>query len=221
MPNYIDVIYDKKIRPHTKYPDKLCSYLFNRFNMSKGQTLLDLGCGRGDFAKAFESTGLLVKGLDLQKSSADILQGIEVFYANFEHDKFPFKDESFDVVFSKSVIEHIQSPQHFIKETRRILKPGGRIITMTPDWHTQQLIFYDDYTHVHPYTVTGLKDMLVIFDFKNIQVEKFYQLPILWKYPQLKILSKTLQLFGPVKKIYKNKFIRWSRELMILAYGEK
>jgi len=221
MPNYIDIVYDKKIRPHTDYPNKMCSYLFDRFNMQKGQTLLDLGCGRGDFAKAFKNAGLLVKGLDLQKSSADILEGIEVFYVNFEHDKFPFKDESFDVVFSKSVIEHIQDPEHFTKETMRILKPGGKIVTMTPDWYTQQFIFYDDYTHVHPYTVNGLKDMLKIFEFKNITVEKFYQLPVVWKYPLVKVASRILQLAGPVKKIYKNKFIRWSRELMILAYGEK
>ena len=92
---------------------------------------------------------------------------------------------------------------------------------MTPDWKSQRHIFYDDFTHVHPYTQISLKDMLKIYNFQNVETETFYQLPVLWKYPWLKIFSKCLQIFGPVKKIYKNKFIRWSRELMILGTGIK
>lgn len=221
MSNYINTIYDEKIRPQTTYPHKMCAYLFNRFKMQKGQKLLDLGCGRGDFTKAFQSVGLLVQALDKEKSSADTLDGIEVSYVDFENDRFPFEDETFDIVFSKSVIEHINNPENFIKESRRVLKKGGKIIIMVPDWQTQCLIFYDDHTHAHPYTAKGIEDLLNIFNFKNVISEKFYQLPILWKYSWLKIISKILQLFGPVKKIYKNKFIRWSRELMILSYGEK
>ncbi|MCX6721583.1 MAG: methyltransferase domain-containing protein, partial [Candidatus Staskawiczbacteria bacterium] len=137
-----------------------------------------------------------------------------------EVDLFPFENNCFDTVFSKSVIEHIKVPDNFMKEIIRVLKPGGKLIILTPDWQSQMNIFYDDYTHVHPYTAIGLRDMLKVFGFKKVEAEKFYQLPILWRYAWLKIFSRLLQLFGPVKKIYKNKFIRWSRELMVLAYGE-
>ena len=182
---------------------------------------MDVGCGRGDFAKSFKDLGLEVFGLDVEKGDSELLKEIEVKIADIENRSFPFDDETFDIVFSKSVIEHFWKPDNFIKECRRALKPGGRIITMTPDWQSQMHIFYNDYTHCHPYTPVGLKDLLKIYGFKESEAEIFYQLPILWKYPWLKIFSKFLQLFGPVKKIYKNKFIRWSRELMILGSAIK
>ena len=221
MSNYIKVFYNENILPYTEYPSRLCGYLFRRFGMKQGDKLLDVGCGRGDFAKGFKDLGLEVFGIDREKGNSEMLKGIEIRLSDIENDSFPFSDETFDIVFSKSVIEHFWKPDNFIKECRRVLKPGGRIIVMTPDWQSQRRIFYDDYTHVHPYTTTSLNGLLKIYGFREVTSEKFYQLPILWKHSWLKIFSKCLQILGPVKKIHKNKFIRWSRELMILASGKK
>ncbi len=221
MPSYLDIVYNENSRPYTKYPFQLAEYLFLRFKMKKGQKLLDVGCGRGDFTRGFKDAGLEVFGLDREKGSSEILKGIEVKTADIKNDPFPFDNETFDFVFSKSVIEHLLEPDNFIKECRRVLKPGGRIIVMAPDWQSQIYIYYDDYTHRHPYTKTSLKDLLDIYGFKKAEAEIFYQLPVLWKYPFLKIFSKILQLFGPVKKIHKIKFIRWSKELMVLGSATK
>src|SRR3989344_6786750 len=209
MPNYLDVVYNKEKRPYTNYPSQLCSHLAEKFGMKKGQKLLDIGCGRGDFTKGFKDLGLEVAGIDRGRGDSDMLKEIDVRISNdLENDVFPFEDGVFDVVFSKSVIEHIRNPEHFMQETKRVLKPGGRVITMTPDWQTQMYIFYDDPTHVHPYTVTGIKDLLAMYGFREADAQIFYQLPILWKYPFIKIVSRSLQLLGPVRKLYKNKFIR-------------
>jgi len=190
--------------------------------MKKGDKLLDIGCGRGDFTRAFKDLGLDVTGIDREKGDKAVLDGIDVRLSDdFENNAFPFEDNSFDIVFSKSVIEHVGKPNNFMRETHRVLKPGGRVVTMTPDWHSQMYIFYDDPTHLHPYTCTGLKDLLAMYGFKEIKAELFYQLPVVWKYPFMKIVCLGLQLLGPVKKIYKNKLIRWSRELMILGTGIK
>lgn len=221
MPGYLNVVYDKKIRPQTRYPFQFCQYLSKGFDMKKGDKVLDVGCGRGDFAKGFKDLGLDTIGIDREIGDSETLKEIEVKSVDFEKDSFPFNSNIFDFVFSKSVIEHLWNPEHFIKECHRVLKPGGRIIIMTPDWQSQRLIFYDDYTHRHPYTPLGLEDLLKIHGFKEVKAKIFYQLPVLWKHPWLKILSKCLQLFGPVKKIHKNKFIRWSRELMVLGTGIK
>ena len=222
MAKYLDIVYNQAQRPYTDYPSQLCRHLAEKFGMQKGQRLLDIGCGRGDFTRGFKDSGLEVAGIDREKGDSAMLQGIDVrINQDLEHDPFPFPDESFDIVFSKSVIEHIWQPSHFMQETRRVLKLGGRIVAMVPDWHSQMFIFYDDPTHVHPYTASGLQDLLAMHGFSNVEAELFYQLPVLWKYPALKILSRSLQLFGPVKKIEQNKFIRWSRELMILANATK
>jgi len=221
MNSYLNVVYDEKTKPYTDYPCLLCQYLFKRFGMKKGDKLLDVGCGRGDFTKGFKDLGLEVSGIDWESGNQELLEGIKFSKVNLGDGKFPFEEESFDFVFSKSVIEHFWNPEEFIKESYRILKSKGKMIIMTPDWQSQRCIFYNDYTHCRPYTLISLKNLLKIQKLKDVNTEIFYQLPVLWKYPCLKIFSKFLQFFGPVKKIHKNKFIRWSRELMILATGTK
>lgn len=223
MPNYLEVRYNKNTKPYTDYPAQFARYLFERFQMKQGDRLLDVGCGRGDFTKGFKDLGLEVAGIDREKGDSEMLYGIDMrLNDDLEHNPFPFEDGSFDIVFSKSVVEHIWNPSNFMKETYRVLKPGGRVITMTPDWQSQMYIFYDDPTHVHPYTITGLRDLLAMYGFKESEAELFYQLPVVWKHPFVKIICRSLQHWlGPVKKIYRNKFMRWSRELMILGSAVK
>jgi 2-polyprenyl-3-methyl-5-hydroxy-6-metoxy-1,4-benzoquinol methylase len=219
--DYVSVVYDEKKRPKTAYPLQLADHLCRRFNLASGTHLLDTGCGRGDFLEAFHQKGLRVSGIDGSDFAVQLLKQYDVRKADLDTGRFPFDDETFDVVFSKSVVEHFHNPEHFILETRRVLKKGGRIIAMTPDWVSQMPIFFDDYTHRTPFTCESLKDMLEIFGFKNVTSEKFYQLPVLWDHPSLVFVSRLLQLFVPVTLKPKNKFIRWSVELMLLGSGTK
>jgi 2-polyprenyl-3-methyl-5-hydroxy-6-metoxy-1,4-benzoquinol methylase len=221
MSGYVSTIYDEKVRPKTAYPFELCAHLVQRFQISKKAKILDVGCGRGDFLEAFQAQGLEASGIDREPSAASVAPSVAVKYCDLEKDTFPFADGTFDVVFSKSVLEHLFNPEKFLLECKRILKPGGRIILMTPDWVSQMKIFFDDYSHRQPYTVTGVKDALEIFGFKETQAELFYQLPVLWRYPALKILSRILQWVVPVTTKSRIKFIRWSIELMVLGTGVK
>jgi SAM-dependent methyltransferase len=45
----------------------------------------------------------------------------------------PFRDRSFDLVVSRSVVEHLEAPQAVFRELGRTLKPGGRLIFTTPN----------------------------------------------------------------------------------------
>lgn len=219
---YVSVIYDEKIRPKTAYPNQLIHYLMKRYHIATNARILDSGCGRGDFSEAFMNEGCNVVGIDGRisdgkSSNLQFIGGIDL-----ENDILPFEDNYFDVVFSKSVLEHIHKPENYLSEIKRVLKPGGKIICLVPDWHSQMYIFYDDFSHVQPYTSRGLLDTLSIFGYSNVECEVFYQLPCVWKFPHLKIVCRILQVFGgPVKTIAKNKFYRFSRELMLLAVGEK
>jgi hypothetical protein len=56
-------------------------------------------------------------------------------------------------------------------------------------------------------------------DYENIRVVKFRQLPIVWKLPILNTLCAFISPFIPVRST--NKFLRWSKELMLIGYGKK
>ena len=221
--DYVAITYDEKVRPKTQYPRQMTRHLVNILKLKQGSFLLDVGCGRGDFTIAFQDNGLEVQGLDSSDFSVESLGkiGIKVSKVDIAHGPWPVPDNTVDVVYSKSVIEHLHNPEHFMAETYRVLKPGGRVITMTPDWETGYSGFYNDYTHVQPYTVYALHDLLLMFSFRNVKVERFYQLPILWKIPGLKLISRILQLFISPRPTIKNKFIRWSVDLMLLGTGIK
>ncbi len=219
--NYLKTVYNEKARPLTSYPGIFAKELTKRFKLAPGTKLLDLGCGRGEFGRAFKEQGLIVEGADIETDTEFLPKDFPVKNFDFTTERFPYEDESFDVVFSKSTIEHAYEPKNFLEEQKRILKKGGRIIVMTPDWMTQINIFWNDYTHKRPFTTTGLKHALLAFDFKDVHTELFYQYPLYWKFPSLIIIAKILQLLGPVRKLHKNKLMRWSRELMILGTGTK
>jgi SAM-dependent methyltransferase len=225
--DYVSVIYDEQRTPKTGYPKQLIEHLSKRFDLRADSKLLELGCGRGDFLFEFEKYGLECRGLDRDNSSIKNECGLEVKRCDVANEVFPYDDESFDIVYHKSLIEHLYDPEHLMKETIRVLKPGGKLIMLTPDWHTQWKNFFEDFTHSRPYDVMAITDLLKIHGLNKIYVKKFYQLPIIWKFPVIKFLSKIIQLFINVyggrwlTQKTKVKFFRWSVELMVIGYGEK
>lgn len=227
MSDYVTVVYDESRTPRTQYPFQMTSYLFTRFHLHKGQKLLEIGCGRGEFLDAFQQLGMSCYGVDLSEHGFCHLKDIQLAKVDISQEVLPFENGSFDIVYHKSLIEHLYSPDHLMKETCRVLKPGGRVIMLTPDWVSQMKVFYEDYTHSRPYTVTAVSDLLNVHEFKKIESELFYQLPVLWRYPKLKLISQFFQLILStpaaryLTKITGLKFFRWSVELMVLGTGTK
>jgi SAM-dependent methyltransferase len=225
--DYVSVVYDENRTPRTEYPFKLASYLFKRFKMKKGERLLEIGCGRGEFVSAFQSLGLDCHAVECSQYSLKELTHIKIKNADISKDRLPYDDNAFDVVYHKSLIEHLYVPDNLMKETFRVLKPGGRVIILTPDWASQMKVFYEDFTHSRPYDITSLGDLLKVYGFNDIRAELFYQLPILWHFPGLKILSRLIRTIISVPvarkltRIMGIKFFRWSVELMVLGSGIK
>ena len=214
---YLRVVYSEKQRPYTSYPGKLCKYIADEYFNGGYKTVLDIGCGRGEHLREFQKLGYQVKGIDLSEEAKELSKDIDIDIIDIEKERLPYEDNSFDVVFSKSLIEHLNNPENFMKEAYRVLRPGGRLITMTPDWESVYRTFYEDYTHRTPFTENSLRDIHQIFSFTKVGVEKFRQLPFLWKYPWLSIFSRLFSYF-PKSDI---KLIKFSKEVMLLSWAEK
>ena len=145
----------------------------NKQQILKDSRLLDLGSGDKSFYKV-----CLEKGVSVEE--VDGSQGI-----NFEIDKLSYNNESFDFVFFNAVIEHIYNPGNILSEIHRILKKNGKLITIAPNFRYSFRNFYDDPTHVHPYTPESLEAIMTMNNFKKTNVYPFLinKSLLLWKIP--------------------------------------
>jgi 2-polyprenyl-3-methyl-5-hydroxy-6-metoxy-1,4-benzoquinol methylase len=94
--------------------------------------LLDLGCGDGRFLAMMRDAGWDVKGVEPDPAAARTAQqefGISV--TTLEDGRLP--DESFDAITLSHVIEHVHDPVALLSECRRLLKPEGRAVIVTPN----------------------------------------------------------------------------------------
>lgn len=232
MATYLETHYFRDEYSETAYPQKLCDYIVHRylfpfFGKKEGITLLDVGSGKGNHLVGFQRRRIQCYGLDKRRECLEALRSFDIRECDLEKDPFPFPNAFFDVVFSKSVIEHVAHTDHFFPEMMRVLKPGGLVILLTPDWRSQAAIFWDDYTHVKPWTRKGLQNALKIFGFEKVESILFRQLPWVWKYPFLEWLCDLIALLPDSWK-WKDKeesnfreWIRFSKEKMLLATGVK
>jgi SAM-dependent methyltransferase len=95
--------------------------------------VLDLGCGRGGVAEVIWRDVRLATGVDPDMASltGHRAKGMPVVRAVAEN--LPFASDSFDVVVSVWVLEHLADPLEVFIEVRRVLRPGGHFIFLTPN----------------------------------------------------------------------------------------
>ena len=231
MSSYLETFYSRDEYDVKAYPQKLCNHLVNEYLSKNGdikqKKILDIGSGKGNHLVGFSRCGLQVYGLDKRKECISALEDFEIRECEIENDPFPYEDNFFDFIYSKSVMEHVTNTDNFLQQTLRVLKPGGMVVLMTPDWKSQRDCFWDDYTHVKPFTRKSLQCAMIIHGFQNVKSDYFLQLPLIWKYPFLKIFIPVISLLPDSLK-WKDKeeteFRKWvyfSKEKMLLATGVK
>jgi 2-polyprenyl-3-methyl-5-hydroxy-6-metoxy-1,4-benzoquinol methylase len=233
MPNYLETIYFRDEYDINAYPQKLCDYIFENYykpvigSREGEKTLLDIGSGKGNHLVGFSRAGLKCYGLDKRPECVQILDSFDIRECNIECEPFPFEDNFFDAVFSKSVLEHVANADNFLTQTLRVLKPGGIAVLMTPDWGTQMKLFWDDYTHVKAWTRKSLQNAMIINGFSDVTSILFRQLPVLWKHPWMSVLADITCVLPDSLKWKDHEqsefreWIRFSKEKMLLAWGIK
>ncbi|MEK6792024.1 MAG: class I SAM-dependent methyltransferase [Deltaproteobacteria bacterium] len=113
--------------------------VFSLAALRPGQRALDAGCGTGIYALALAQKGLSVVasdsspemiGLAASKAAA---RSVNVEFVEASVQRLPFRDNEFDLVVAIGVLCFVNSKARSIalKEMRRVLKPGGRIVVGT------------------------------------------------------------------------------------------
>ncbi len=126
-------------------------------------TVLDVGCGRGWIAEKLTSGKEIVCSLDISFKNTDKVldkypsENHAAVVADALH--LPFRDSSFDCVVASEVIEHTKSPDLFIKELFRCVKPGGKLIITTP--YKEEIRYY---LCIHCNKPTPVNAHLHVFD---------------------------------------------------------
>jgi SAM-dependent methyltransferase len=95
-----------------------------------GLRVLDLGCGKGRFARALLSRGADLIGLDVSRAMLAAANGLDRVQASVR--RLPFRSASFDALFAVEVFEHLdpRSLDDALAEARRVLRPGGRFVVV-------------------------------------------------------------------------------------------
>lgn len=104
-----------------------------------GGSVLDLGCGTGELARALAATGLQVSAADIspqmlsRAKAADSANDVAWARLDPGWAVLPFPAHCFDTVIATSVLEYVQDPARVLTECARVLRPGGVLLLTVPD----------------------------------------------------------------------------------------
>ncbi len=173
----VEDAYMKSDAGYVVYVFHLATYTYAA-KFATGKRVLDLGCGSGYGSAMLAGTATRVTGVDV---AADAVAHASSHYArdNLEFmviepgEPLPFPAESFDLVTSFQVIEHVSDVRAYLREIRRVLSPEGLFIVVTPDRSARLFPFQKPWNawHLTEYDAHGLGVALEA-EFRTVTIEK-------------------------------------------------
>ena len=194
--------------------------IFNLFDIlitEKNRTVLDIGCGIGNYLEELYKKGHLINGIDisenmLRTSKERLKKYISVPpLCRTDIENLPFPDNKFDVVFCVGVLEYLESDEKALEQISRVLKPGGLLFLTLPNILSIRN-FLDPYYLLNkgwkflykrvvrkktkPRKDFKLKDIALNTEFTNRRYT-LNQVDPIFNQNNLKVLKKLSVAFGP------------------------
>jgi 2-polyprenyl-3-methyl-5-hydroxy-6-metoxy-1,4-benzoquinol methylase len=98
-----------------------------------GGRLLDVGCGSGELLERMQNLGWHAEGLDTDAVAIQMARERGLQVRSGELEQHSYSEANFDAVTLNHVIEHVHDPRTLLMECSRLLKPGGRVVVVTPN----------------------------------------------------------------------------------------
>jgi 2-polyprenyl-3-methyl-5-hydroxy-6-metoxy-1,4-benzoquinol methylase len=141
-----------------------------------GGSLLDYGCGERPYQAIFARRFSHVVGADFPgNATADYTVGLQGELPSIA-------DNTFDVVLSTQVLEHVVDPRIYLAEARRVMKPGGTLILSTHGMFQ----YHADPNDYWRWTRTGLELEVARAGFEVVSTRSIFRLPSValqfWQY---------------------------------------
>lgn len=151
--------------------------LIDKYLPQKGK-VLDVGCGTGKILEELKAKKWQVFGIDGNKEAIkwSAKRGIKIKKADFNKDKIPFEDNSFDLVLALDLLEHLPNESNLLRQIKRVLKKDGFFICTVPAY--PKLFSYWDKMlgHQRRYTKKSLREVLEKNHFKVKNISYYFAL---------------------------------------------
>ena len=156
----------------SRRPNKVQHLLATR-GVQVGHRVLDIGCGFGDQLWYFKQQGHSVTGIEPSVHRAAmagrILDSI-VINSPIEGvalDHTFAGQQKFDLIYLNQVLEHLDRPLEVIREIRKILSPGGKLLIGVPDLFGEAVSFFAfSITHTHSFSAAALRNLMRLAGFR-------------------------------------------------------
>ena len=144
-----------------------------------GQSILDLGCGNGEFLSNAHEAGWDVTGLDPdpQAVAAAEQRGLNVSVGSIE--SLNNISHRFDAITLSHVLEHVHEPRQLIQDIHRLLKPGGSAYIDTPNMGSKGARYWgrnwrglEAPRHLVLFSLAGLVELLQASGFVDLEIKR-------------------------------------------------
>lgn len=167
-PEILQRQYDARFSGSESYRNLVWKELCNFFTqyIPAGASILDLGCGWGEFINNIAATKKI--GMDLNPDGQKHLQPEITFLHADCADKWPLAQDSLDIVFTSNFLEHLPAKKAVVRavsEAYRCLRPGGKIICMGPNIKYIHGAYWDFWDHNLQLTELSVAELMQLNGF--------------------------------------------------------